>query len=161
MAATAATAEAAAKRLTRYEQILDANRRPHDAPRFSDDDVLDAVEHVAAARIDDARARRQAAEAKRAYEEAVSAERAQRRAKVRHDKRTHAARLHAALEAVVVENEKAQGLDEAEYEVLSVVEREVDALSGGAAFPRLAWRELTRARLDAWCSALKAEGVLD
>jgi hypothetical protein len=151
MADAAATAEAAAKRLARYERALDVNRRGHDTPNISDQDLFEAVEFVAAARIDQAKTYRQAAEARSSYEASVDAERVRRRALVRQAKAATRARLLDSGARFLADLEEAHQLDRAEFETLTLQLREADAMSGGGVFGRLAVIEVEclKARLAA------------
>jgi hypothetical protein len=162
MERAAIIAETAQRKRLRMEIALDSNRRVGgDGPGFTEDETLAAVEGIAEARVQDARATRAAKEARANYDAAVAAERADRRVAVHAEMRPIAKKLDAALKVCIELNETARRLDAALHECRSLDERQADAMSGGAAFARLALRELNRERYDLWCAAMVAEGVLD
>lgn len=157
MAETAQVADAAARRLARYLQILDPHRRGEGSPSFDEMQVLEAHEHIAAARVDDAKARREAAMARATYDARVAEERARRRSLIRQAKRDVARRLEVRLEALRHgENAEAALLDDADR-----------MTCGGSIIVPLAWPEfmvstsLATSLLDTRVVALREDGLLD
>lgn len=101
MEETAALAEAARVRLARFETILDPNRRAGGSGESFDElEVLTAHEQVAAVRVEDARARRAAIEARSAHDAAVATERARRDRLLVSAVRNETGRLFAQLDAI-------------------------------------------------------------
>lgn len=145
-----ANADAVGRRLMRFERALDPNLRAVDAARIPDAEFYEASEHIAETRREYPRTNRLAAEARRAHEAELDAERVRRRALVQEAKSATRARLIANGEAFLADLEEAQLLDQAEYETLPMQVREADAMSGGGVFPRLAIiaPEQLRARLE-------------
>jgi hypothetical protein len=128
--------------------VLDANLRAGTGDAIDEMEVIEAHEHVAEARVQEARARRAAVNARAGYDTALAAEKARRQTLVNAAACEAAARFDAKVQALTADNVDLALLDEARRQ-----------LNGGGIAAPLAWTELMpstpsfQSRLEAWRNA--------
>ena len=158
MAETGATFERAERRLMRFEQILDPNRRTvGNQSGFSDADFLEALEHREPARIDYARARTAFQQAKEAFQQVRDAEKARRLQLLE----------AASCEVATAMFEKLRSISVNENRTLSMLDDARRQLCGGSVTVPCAWVEFMPSdktfdgRLDIWHQVLRGEGLIE